>query len=146
MAPVLDATAACDRTVLLNLGEPWRNPPTGGAVVACYPYFPVVHGTGAQTEFAAGNRGQGTLLVDGDLKMTGGFEWVGLIIVRGKMHISGTGNKITGAILAEGANVNTSGAVSADVEITYSTCAIDKAISGSSLGHPLYQRSWRHGD
>jgi hypothetical protein len=102
----------------------------------------VVHGTGAETEFAAGNRGQGVLLVDGDLKLTGGFEWVGLIIVRGKIHISGNGNKITGAILAEGANVSSSGAVSGDVDVQYSSCAIDKAIGGASLGRPLNQRSW----
>jgi hypothetical protein len=142
VAPVLDGTGACDRSVLLNLGEPWRNPPTGGALPACYPYFPVAHGTAAETEFAAGNRGQGVLLVDGDLKMTGGFEWVGLIIVRGKIHISGNGNKITGAILAEGADVTSSGAVSGDVDVQYSRCAIDKAIGGASLGRPLNQRSW----
>jgi len=141
VAPV-QSGGVCDQTAPLNLGEPYRNPPTSGAVVPCYGYFPVVHGTGSETEFAGGNRGQGTLLVDGDLKLSGGFEWVGLIIVRGKMHISGNGNKITGAVLAEGANVSSSGALSGDIEIQYSECAIDKAIGGATSARPLGQRSW----
>lgn len=142
VAPVVDGTGACDRAQLLNFGEPWRDPPTAGAVAACEGYFPVVHGTGSVTSFAAGNRGQGTLLVDGDLKLTGGFEWAGLIIVRGELQISGTGNKVSGAILAEGASVTSSGAVSGDVDITYSACAIEKAIGGATLAQPLHQRSW----
>ena len=140
--PVLDGAGACDRAQPLNFGEPWRNPPTAGAVAACAGYFPVVHGTGSTTAFAAGNRGQGTLLVDGDLRLTGGFEWVGLIIVRGQLHISGNGNKISGAVLAEGASVTSSGAVSGDVSISYSACAVEKAVGGATLAQPLRQRSW----
>jgi len=142
VGPVLNGTGACDKAQLLNFGEPWRDPPTAGAVAPCESYFPVVHGTGSVTAFAAGNRGQGTLLVDGDLKLTGGFEWVGLIIVRGELSITGTGNKITGAVLAEGASVATSGAVSGDVVIDYSACAIEKAIGGATLAQPLRQHSW----
>jgi len=147
VAPVIDGSttpASCDRTAALNLGEPWRDPPTVAAISECYGYFPVVHGTGSQTKFASGTRGQGTLLIDGDLELAGGFEWVGLIIVRRQLKINGTGNKITGAILAEGAAVVTAGAVSGDVEISYSKCAIDKAVGGATLARPLGQRSWAH--
>ena len=147
VGPVLDLTtlpASCDKTQLLNFGEPYRNPPSVLAVIPCYPYFPVVHGTGTRTKFAAGSRGQGTLLVDGDLELSGGFEWVGLIIVRGSINVNGTGNKLTGAVLAEGVDLITSGAVSGDVEIRYSQCAIEKAVGGASLAQPLGQRSWLH--
>jgi hypothetical protein len=142
--PVLDAgTGACDRTAPLNFGEPYRNPPTGGAVTQCYSYFPVVHGTGAQTKFAAGSRGQGTLLIDGDLEIVGGFEWVGLIIVRNQIKVTGTGNKIYGAVLAAGADVaTTNGTIGGDVTVNYSACAITKAVHGASLAQPLGQRSW----
>ncbi len=144
VAPVIDAgTGACDKTLLLNFGEPFRNPPTAGAITPCMGYFPVVHGTGAQTKFAAGSRGQGTLLIEGDLELVGGFEWVGLIIVRNQIKITGSGNKIYGALLAEGADVDAStGSVGGDVTINYSACAIEKAISGASLARPLGQRSW----
>lgn len=133
----------CDKTVLLNFGEPFRNPPTGGAVTQCMGYFPVVHGTGAQTKFAAGSRGQGTMLIEGDLELVGGFTWVGLIIVRNQIKITGNGNKIYGALLAEGADVDAgNGSIGGNVDINYSACAIEKAISGASLARPLGQRAW----
>ncbi len=141
--PVLDAgTGTCDRAAPYNFGEPFRAP-TSGVITQCQGYFPVVHGTGSQTKFAAGSRGQGTLLIDGDLELVGGFEWVGLIIVRNQLKITGNGNKIFGAILAAGADVaTTNGSVGGNVDIHYSACAIEKAVSGASLARPLGQRSW----
>lgn len=141
--PVLDiSTNTCDKTVLLNFGEPFRSPTTG-VVTQCQSYFPVVRGTGAQTKFAAGSRGQGILLIEGDLEMVGGFEWVGLIIVRNEIKITGTGNKIYGALLAEGASVDTdNGSIGGNVEINYSKCAIEKAVFGAAAARPLGQRGW----
>lgn len=144
VGPVLDiGTGTCDRTQLLNFGEPWR---ASATVPQCQSFFPVVHGTGAQTKFAAGSRGQGTLLIDGDLELVGGFEWTGLIIVRNQLKITGTGNKIYGAILAAGADVaTTNGTVGGNVDIHYSACAVTKAISGASLARPLTQHGWAQG-
>ena len=141
VGPVLDAgTGTCDRSVLLNFGEPYR---ASATVPECEAYFPVVHGTGSQTKFAAGSRGQGTLLIDGDLELAGGFEWTGLIIVRNQLKLTGNGNKISGAILAAGADVaTTNGSVGGNVDIKYSACAISKAVAGASLARPLGQHSW----
>ncbi|HEX9755628.1 MAG TPA: hypothetical protein VGA42_07955 [Gemmatimonadales bacterium] len=144
VAPVVDYSqtpAVCDKTAPLNLGEPFRDPPTAGAVTECMDYFPTVHGTGSELKFAAGNRGQGIMLVDGDLELVGGFEWAGLIIVRGQMKITGTGNKIYGAILTESADLNTAGAVSGNIEVHYSACAIEKAVQGAAAPLPLH-RGW----
>jgi len=142
VAPVA-ASGVCDKNVALNFGEPFRNPPTVGAVIPCTTYFPVVRGTGAQTKFAAGSRGQGTLLIEGDLEMVGGFEWTGLIIVRNQVKITGNGNKIYGALLAEGADVgNANGTIGGNVEVRYSACAIEKAVTGASQARPLGQRGW----
>ncbi len=145
VGPTIDystSPASCGRSDLLNLGEPYRNPPTGGAVTQCYGYFPVVHGTGSSLKMAAGNRGQGTILVDGDLELAGGFEWDGLIMVKGTIKINGNGNKLTGAVFAQGVDVLTAGSISGNVEIKYSSCAIQKAIGGATLATPLGQRSW----
>jgi len=145
VGPTIDystSPSSCAKADLLNLGEPYRNPPTGGAVTQCYGYFPVVHGTGSQLQFAAGNRGQGTMLVDGDLQLAGGFEWDGIILVKGSIKINGTGNKLVGAVFAQGVDLLTAGSVSGDVEIHYSQCAITKAIGGATLASPLGQRSW----
>jgi hypothetical protein len=111
-------------------------------VAQCEGYFPVVHGTGGTTKFGANNRGQGTLLVDGDMELTGEFEWVGLIIVKGSIKINGNGNKLTGAVFAQGVNILTAGAVSGNVDIEYSACAIEKAIGGATIAQPLGQRSF----
>jgi hypothetical protein len=136
--PVLDAGGACDKTAPLNLGEPWR---TLGYVAACTGFFPVVHGTGSKTAFAAGNRGQGILLVDGDLELVGGFEWTGIVLVRGQMKVAGTGNKITGAVLTEGVNLITAGTINGNIEVQFSQCAIDRAVNGAAVPQPL-SRGW----
>jgi hypothetical protein len=139
---VAGAPATCDRTAPLNFGEPLRNPPVGGAITECYDYFPVVHGTNDFTRFASDARGQGTLLVDHDLELNGNFQWVGLVIVRGRIRMSGNGNRITGAILAQGASLTSAGSISGNVDIAYSKCAIDRAVGGATMARPLGQRSW----
>ncbi|HEX9895028.1 MAG TPA: hypothetical protein VGA78_13945 [Gemmatimonadales bacterium] len=136
--PVLDGAGACDKTQPLNFGEPWRGV---GSVAACQTFYPTVHGTGAETQFAAGNRGQGILLVEGDLVLVGGFEWAGLILVRGQMKITGTGNKITGAVLTEGVNIDEAGTIGGNAEINYSRCAIENAMNGAAVPAPV-SRGW----
>lgn len=138
VAPVLDAGGACDKPSPLNFGEPWR---TVGSVAACKSYFPVVHGTGSQTKFAAGNRGQGILLIDGDLELVGGFEWTGIVLVRGKMKIAGNGNKITGAVLTEGVALISAGTINGNIDVQFSQCAIDRAVNGSAVPQSL-SRGW----
>jgi hypothetical protein len=57
---------------------------------------------------SAGVTGCGVLLVDGDLEVTGGFSWYGLIIATGSIKFSGGGaspKNITGAILSGGSIV-----------------------------------------
>lgn len=137
MVEVTDVTK-CDRDFELNMGEPRRAPLA--YVAPCIGYFPVVHGTANRTKMAANSRGQGTLLVDGDLELNGGFEWNGIILVRGSIKIAGTGNKIWGALLSE--SITEDNSIGGNVEITYSACAIQKAVQGASLPVPLRTRSW----
>lgn len=146
IGPSLDFSetpAVCDKSAPLNFGEPLRNPPTAGAIAACQNYFPIVHGTGAQTKFASNSRGQGILLIDGNLEIVGGFEWSGLVIVRGEMKVTGTGNKIFGAILTEGVDINTAGSIGGNVTVSYSACAISKASEGAAAPL-LLSRGWTH--
>ena len=141
VAPVIDGSespAVCNKTAPLNFGEPLR---ISGSVTECYGYFPIVHGTAGETKFASGTRGQGILLVDGNLELVGGFEWSGLIIVRGQMKITGTGNKINGAILTEGVDILTAGSVGGNAEVTFSKCAIDRAVNGAAQPAPV-SRGW----
>jgi hypothetical protein len=138
IVPVLDAGGSCDKSAPFNFGEPWR---TAGNVAACTGFFPVVHGTGSETKFGAGNRGQGILLIDGDMELVGGFEWTGIVLVRGKMKIAGNGNKITGAVLTEGVDLITAGTINGNIEVQFSQCAIDRAVNGAAVPQPL-SRGW----
>lgn len=142
LGPSYAPDGSCAVAAPANLGEPLRNPPAPGAVGPCTGYFPVVHGTAAETVLGGGSRGQGTLLVDGDLRLTGGVRWAGLVIVRGRIRVSGNGNRIDGAILAEGADLASSGALAGDVEVNYSACAIERAVGGATVARPLAHRSW----
>src|SRR6266480_2068325 len=77
-----------------NWGDPHRAAPAG----ACESYFPTIHVLG-DLKVTTG-RGQGVLLVDGNFTMAGNFAFTGMVIARGGLKMTGTGNKITGAVMA----------------------------------------------
>ena len=129
--------AVCNQSDIYNWGEPRRG---GAAVVACQDYFPIVY-FGAGTLKLQGGYGQGILLVAGDLWMSGGFEFVGLIIVLGEVKTSGTGAKVTGAVLSNnfyGEQTTLGG----DPALRYSSCAIGAALEGTAAAFPIAQRPW----
>ena len=127
----------CNKSDIYNWGEPRRG---GAAVVECQDYFPIVY-YGAGTLKLQGGYGQGILLVAGDLWMSGGFEFVGLIIALGEVKTTGTGAKVTGAVLSNnfyGEQTTLGG----DPALRYSSCAIGSALEGTSSGFPIDQRPW----
>jgi hypothetical protein len=80
--------------------------------------------------------GYGTLIIDGDLTMGGGFTWTGLVVVTGTVTFNGGGSgvNITGAVMS-GDAVSLNGGL----EIYYDSCAVGKSLS--SLGYKLI--NWR---
>ncbi len=141
-APSLTAGAPqrCNTADQMNWGEPHRN--GGGYTAQCVNYFPILYGSGTQTKLAAGGRGQGLLLVEGDLEISGGFEWTGLIVAKGGIKITGNGNKIVGALLAQDVAVDDQNSISGNTTLQFSSCALSKAIQGSAFAEPLTMRSW----
>ena len=93
LAPVVSA-AGCDRTVASNWGAP-LDPAS-----PCGSYWPVIHATGGLQ--LRGGSGQGILIVDGDLELSDGAVWHGLIVVRGALVVQGSGTSVVGAVLAGG--------------------------------------------
>ena len=91
---------------------------------------------------AAGARGQGLLLVEGDLEIVGGFEFYGLIVAKGGIKINGNGNKVIGALLAQDVDIDDQNSISGNTTLQYSSCALSKAIKGSAFAEPLAYRSW----
>lgn len=140
-APSLMAAAPfrCNVSDMNNWGEPER---TAGYIKACSTYFPIIYASGSQLKMAGGARGQGLLLIEGDLEIVGGFEFSGLIVAKGGIKIAGTGNKITGALLAQDVDIGDKNSISGNTTLQFSSCAINKAVMGSAFAEPLAFRSW----
>jgi len=137
IAPVGTATT-CNTGAQDNWGEPGNPPPTF-TVLGCRNYFPVTYVNGNLK--ITGGRGQGVLLVEGNLDVQGGFKFYGPVVVRGILTTQGTGGHFNGGVMA--ANVNLSAStVLGNAVITYSSCAVASALQGASTPRLLGRRSW----
>ena len=138
MAPLTTGSPArCDTSNDMNWGEPGRDP---GSVSECYSYFPIIYSDGSL--HVTGGKGQGILLVNGDLKMQGGFEFTGIVIVMGEVITTANSSKVTGAILARNVDLGDLSTFGGTPVVAYSKCAIDAALTGSARGVLLAERSW----
>jgi len=137
IAPVGTSTT-CTRTNMSNWGEPLRS---GSYIAGCINYAPIVYISG-NAMFNAGGRGQGILLVDGDLAIAGGFQWVGLVIATGQVKTGNGTSNVTGAILAQNADFGDQTSFSGTPVVSYSKCALDYVLNLSAVGRPLAGRSW----
>ena len=120
-----------------NWGEPNRG---AGSVAACYNYFPIIYSAGSL--HLNNGRGQGILLVDGDLQINGGFTWSGLIVVRDDFD-KGNGNAtIYGAVMARDATIADNSFIQGNTTYAYSECALDRAMRGSAQVVQARERAW----
>ncbi|MHC4409910.1 MAG: hypothetical protein ACYS0F_13015 [Planctomycetota bacterium] len=95
--------------------------------------------------------GAGIMVVDGDLKISGGFTWTGLLIVRGSLTFAGGGGevKLIGGAIVDGSQIEEGGAaltVGGSVEVNYSpeaVAAMQSILFRSNMYIPV---SWRRGD
>jgi hypothetical protein len=124
-----------------NWGEPRSGP---GSTPECHTHFPVVLGaSGFGNPFVvAGGRGQGILLADGDLVLTDGFEWTGLILVKGSLSITGAGATVHGAVVAQDGGAPPGNALGGNTTIAYSSCAVGRALSAAAGLRPIAIRPW----
>lgn len=135
--PVGTATT-CDKSGNFNWGEPSRP----GTVAGCYGYFPIIYSSGS-LHLNGNGRGQGILLVNGDLEINGLMEFTGIIIVRDDILKSNGTAKITGAVFA--ANMTAGDPLSwmtGDQDVQYSNCAVQSALQGSAILVRVLQRHW----
>ena len=128
------AGGVCTKTSM-NWGDPNRALPAG----ACESYFPTIHALGDL--HISGGTGQGILLVDGDLTLSGGFAFTGIVIVRGSLTTTGTGGKITGGVMAANVSLDQN-TVLGNTTIQYSSCAINTVMQGSAKLIPAKGRPW----
>jgi len=136
MTPTITGSPSrCDGTNTLNWGEPFAAP-AAGVVSQCQGYFPIIYSPGSMVVNTG--RGQGILLVAGDLNIQGQFIFDGIVIVLGSLQTAGTGNKVTGGVLTAGQSISIVG----NPDILYSSCAIARALQYSVRAQPLRERSW----
>lgn len=117
-APVADSAGRCATGVAANWGEP------DSASAACAGWLPIVVAPGDLR--ITGGRGQGVLLVRGDLELSGGAEFVGPVVVLGTLRITAAGGRIVGGALAFG------GADMAAGAIVRSACAVSRGSAAAA--------------
>lgn len=120
-----------------NWGEPTRGT---GAILGCKDYFPIIYSSAGIT--LSHGRGQGVLLVNGDVRLTGNFQWYGLIIARDDI-IKGNGTfDLWGSVMSRNANVNDDNAITGNSSFRWSKCAVESALRGSAILTRAKERSW----
>ncbi|HYV97427.1 MAG TPA: hypothetical protein VE967_08250 [Gemmatimonadaceae bacterium] len=136
MAPTV-TSGVCNIGSNQNWGEPHES--GVGYVSQCRSYFPTVfiNGDGHIT----GGRGQGILMVNGDLTVDGGFEYDGIVLVRGHLTSGGTGAHVTGGILAANIDLEQE-SVLGNAIFQYSTCALSAVQNGGAAGAQMRSRGW----
>ncbi|HEU4649558.1 MAG TPA: hypothetical protein VFS33_10900 [Gemmatimonadales bacterium] len=137
MAPVLttpispDTVHKCKTDVMSNWGEPIGGP---GTYSVCQSYAPIIWVKGS-LDVQTG-RGQGILLVDGDLNVRGNFEFAGIVIVLGSLNSNGTGNKISGTVMAANADIGDLTDLGGNPQVRFSSCAINRVLQLSASAKP----------
>ena len=126
-----EVNGVCDRSNPLNWGDPDRS-------TSCARYFPVILATGDL--HVAGGVGQGVLLVEGDLTLSGGTRFVGLVIVRGSLRTLSPGPHVIGGVRVAG-ETGASTTLSGGGRFEYSRCALMQSLA-AHLGPRLEPGSW----
>jgi hypothetical protein len=129
--------ARCNKAVETNWGEPvLKTDP-------CFNYFPIIYHLGDLK--LQGGRGQGILLVEGDLDASGGMVFYGPVFVLGTLRTtgnSGQGAKFYGGVVAGNVALDDLTKLAGGALVSYSSCAIARALQGSATASVLAERSW----
>jgi hypothetical protein len=146
MAPdttLVDPGSVCKRSDNNNWGEP-GDPDFLPIITKCRSYMPVILFTG-DTQINTG-KGQGVLIIQGDLRIQGTFIFDGIILATGNIDFHGTGgtsSRIYGGLFsANSADVGDLISLTGAPVITYSSCAIAAVLAAAGTGVPLARRGW----
>lgn len=134
------AGGVCDKSNPKNWGEPWSG---FGTVPECRDYFPIIRVNGNLA--LNGERGQGVLIVEGDLLVQGKFEFYGPVLVKGKVVAQGGGANVPhffGGIIARNLTGTGNNRFAGNAKAFFSSCSILKALEKHAPGFALRERSW----
>lgn len=124
-----------------NWGEPLRVSGGGNTYIAgCKDYFPIIYASGSIG--LSKGRGQGILLVNGDVRLNGNFQWFGLIIARDDI-VKGNGTfDMWGSVMSRNADVTDPNSITGNSNFQWSKCAVESALRGSAILTRTRERSW----
>jgi hypothetical protein len=126
----------CNTADANNWGDPLHTTP---ALAPCQPYFPIIYAQGNLK--INGGEGQGILLVEGDLTVTGGMEFFGPVIVKGSLNTTGTGGHFNGGVMAANVDLELS-TLLGNAVVNFSSCALNRALAGTATPMFVARRSW----
>jgi hypothetical protein len=136
--------SACDTSSRSNWGAPTN------AAHQCRDFMPIIYAEGANRTFTLGGNsvGQGILLVEGNLRISGTARFYGIIIVKGTFETGSGTSRVNGTVLV-GSNGTLQpldgSTVTGTPTVQYSSCAINRAQALNSMlsrAFPVVQRSW----
>ena len=113
------ANALCDLTDPFNWGDP-------GGTSPCANWLPVVHVRGSVV-LSAGSVGQGILVVDGCVRVEGGARFVGVVLARGEVTVTGAGAEIDGVVFAAPGDAAATSRITDGGAIRFEACAVQRA-------------------
>jgi hypothetical protein len=133
LAPV-EAPGLCDYDAIGNWGAP-ASPGT-----PCAEYLPLIYVPGDL--HLAGGAGQGILVVDGDLIISGETRFHGAVVVGGELDLRDNA-EISGAVTTAGVDRLTT--LARESRITYDPCALQRAFTSAPALNRAFQpidRGW----
>ncbi|MFW5950942.1 MAG: hypothetical protein ACOCVZ_02360, partial [Gemmatimonadota bacterium] len=87
--------------------------------------------------------GQGILIVEGDLNASGNFDFYGVVIVKGSLRTSGTGNHFEGSVIVKGdGELDSESITTGNSLVQYSRCRVNNAFNAALAPELINSRSW----
>jgi hypothetical protein len=126
---------ACDESAPTNWGDPLN--PDG----PCFDYLPIIHVAG-DLKLSGNGYGQGILLIDGNLEVTGTFDFYGVVVALGQADFKGTTTIQGGLLVRNGVSAGDEAYLRGGTTLQYSSCSASRAIAHAVVAHPLDGRHW----
>jgi len=132
-------TVNIDGSCKITDPDNWGDPIHATLPSPCEDYFPIIYAPGDLS--LQNGIGQGILLVEGNLKVTGNFSFFGPVIVKGTLSTQGNGAHFNGGLMAANVDLDPN-TVAGNAVINYSSCALAKALNGAATPRPARVRPW----
>jgi hypothetical protein len=134
----VEVGGVCDKVIVTNWGDGINR------AGPCGSYFPIIHLRGAGETTLNGDQGQGILLVDGNLRIQGSYEFFGVVIIQGYLTTFGGGSSeahFWGSVMVKNPTNHTI-SIGGRASLEYSKCALVQVLNATAPGALMRSRSF----